>query len=144
MSHIPASLARDEWARVGMSRPMNEADHAAHLQAWCIFQHETLFGPLGFGELLPHQLAGVVENERMAFFKADHLAEQRLDELAELLVQTYAPVAPEVWRKLDEARAAQQVATTHGDSCRYLQAAELAYLRPIVWRNEEWFNHPGT
>lgn len=127
-----------------MIRPVTEADQAGHLQAWRAFQHQTLFGPLGFGELLPQQLAGVVEKERMSFLKADHQAGKCLDALAEQLVHTYAPVAPEVWRLLDAARAALQLASTHGDNCRYLQAAELAYLRPLTWRNQEWLNHPGT
>jgi hypothetical protein len=125
-----------------MSAPMTAADLAEHLRAWQAYQHDALFRPMGLGLLMPQQLAAIAEGERTRFLKADHHAAKCLDVLASQMVHTRATAVSELRRLLDAARAADLVASAHGDNCSYLQAAELAYLRPLVWRNEEWLTHP--
>lgn len=127
-----------------MNRPMTEAERASHIQAWCSYHHKYLFEPLGFGTLLPQDLGHLVEKERLSFLRADGQASLGLDALEAHLVHSCAPVAPEVRSLLFSIRVALNVAAAHGDNCRHFQAAELAYLRPLIWRNEEWSHHPGT
>lgn len=126
-----------------MSMPMTAADLAEHLRAWQTYQHDALFRPMGLGLQMPQQLAAIAERERMRFLKTDDKAAKCFDALARQLVHARASGVPELRRLLDAARAVDLVASAHGDNCRYLQAAELAYLRPLVWRNEEWLTHPG-
>jgi hypothetical protein len=117
---------------------MRATAYAAHLQAWSKFQRANLFIPLELGPLKPVQLAAAVERERMAFLMADARADTLWDAMVEKLVHQHGALHPEVWRLLDATRNALHIASAHSDNCRYLQAAELAYLRPLRWSAQKW------
>ncbi len=110
--------------------------HPPSLHAWRRYWRPE-FQMVGLPTLGPVQLAGRADAERRRYLIADDKADTALADLSAELARYHAP---RVRQLLDRYQRHRANATRRVDLVRLLSAAELTYLRPIVWRAEEWFS----